>query len=183
VVLDARVYCHHGLLAPAACRRIRAAMDLAASAAAEVLGDGVTLDLDARRALDVEVDEEIVVLLERALEVERAAIADFFGVTLGEREGPGFLRYGPGGFYGPHRDRGDLPSWPGAARRSVAVVTFLNDDFSGGMLRILDDGEPLEITPREGTLVAFSASTLHEVAVVVAGTRDTVVDWFYERSS
>ena len=103
----------------------------------------------------------------------------FFAETLAEREGAGFLRYGPGGFYGPHRDRGIVPSWPGAERRSIAVVIFLNDGFGGGVLRLFGDAGARDIVPREGTLAAFPAATLHEVASVIDGTRDTVVDWFY----
>ena len=41
--------------------------------------------------------------------------------------------------------------------------------------------EPLSevITPRAGLLVAFPATVLHEVAPVLSGTRDVIVDWFY----
>ena len=59
------------------------------------------------------------------------------------------------------------------------MVVFLNDGFTGGTLNLLDGSSARAIVPQEGTLVAFSADTLHEVAPVVDGTRDTVVDWFY----
>ena len=42
-----------------------------------------------------------------------------------------------------------------------------------------EPGDPLEITPREGLLVAFDAARLHEVRPVAGGTRDVIVDWFY----
>jgi predicted 2-oxoglutarate/Fe(II)-dependent dioxygenase YbiX len=58
----------------------------------------------------------------------------------------------------------------------VAVVLFLSA-CRGGVLRLLDDN--VDVRPAEGSLVAFSADTLHEVAPVEAGTRDVVVDWFY----
>jgi predicted 2-oxoglutarate/Fe(II)-dependent dioxygenase YbiX len=154
-------------------------MDRASSEAAEVLADDISLDLQARQALSVDVDEATIALVEAALDGERPGIAAFFAQPLDQREGPGFLRYGPGGFYRPHRDRGEVPSWPAASRRAVAVVTFLNDDFTGGHLRILEDDNPIDIVPQEGTLVAFPAMMLHEVAQVLTGTRDTVVDWFY----
>ena len=70
-----------------------------------------------------------------------------------------------------------MASWPEAARRSVAVVLFLNGDFEGGLLRLFA-GETIEIAPQAGLLVAFPADLLHEVTVV-SGTRDAVVDWFY----
>ncbi len=154
-------------------------MDRAASDAAEILGAEIALDVGARRASSVDVDADTVALVERALDSHRETLAAFFSKPLTEREGAGFLRYGPGGFYGPHRDRGVVASWPGAARRTVAVVVFLNDGFTGGMLRVFGEDNARAIVPQEGTLVAFAADTLHEVAPVVEGTRDTVVDWFY----
>ena len=39
--------------------------------------------------------------------------------------------------------------------------------------------DALEITPREGLLVAFDAARLHEVRPVAGGIRDVIVDWFY----
>ena len=154
-------------------------MDGAASEPAEILDHEITLDTSARKALSVEVDAATLALVEQAIESERDKIAAFFAETLAECEGAGFLRYGPGGFYRPHRDRGTVSSWPGAERRAIAVVIFLNDGFSGGVLRLFDDDGTLEIVPREGMLAAFPAATLHEVAPVIDGTRDTIVDWFY----
>jgi predicted 2-oxoglutarate/Fe(II)-dependent dioxygenase YbiX len=179
VVRPSRVYLHPGFLDSVACQRVRAAMDRAAAEPAEILAEDISLDTDARHALSVEVDADTLASVEKAIEAERDALASFFGAPLGEREGPGFLRYGPGGFYRRHRDRGTSASWPGAARRAVAVVVFLNDGFSGGTLRVHGDEQTREVVPLEGTLVAFPAEVLHEVATVVDGTRDTIVDWFY----
>jgi predicted 2-oxoglutarate/Fe(II)-dependent dioxygenase YbiX len=158
-------------------------MDHAATEPAEILdesGSGIPLAAVGRLAQTVDVDAATIATVESAIEGERDALAAFFAKRLVEREGPGFLRYGPGGFYGPHRDRGVSPSWPAAARRTVAVVVFLNDDYSGGALRLHGDTRSRDVLPREGTLVAFSATLLHEVVPVVDGVRDTIVDWFYE---
>lgn len=152
-------------------------MDRGTAEPAEILGDNVTLDAGVRRASDISVEPDVVRDVEALLDGRRAEVSGCFSVPLLEREGPAFVRYGAGGMYRPHRDRGDVPSWPGAARRRVAVVIFLNDGFAGGVLRLLDD--PVDIVPREGTLVAFDASTLHEVTEVISGTRDAIVDWFY----
>jgi PKHD-type hydroxylase len=154
-------------------------MDRAAAEPAEILAGRIAVDTGVRHAMSVDVDADTVTLIETAIDAERAALASFFDEPPGEREGPGFLRYGPGGFYGPHRDRGSMPSWPGAARRRIAVVIFLNDQFGGGVLRLYGEEGASDIVPREGTLVAFAADTLHEVEPVTEGTRDTVVDWFY----
>lgn len=155
-------------------------MDRAAAEPAEILSDRISLDREARRASSVDVDDDSLAIVERALEAERIPLSLFFGEPLTEREGPGFLRYRLGGFYRPHRDRGDIASWPGAARRRIALVIFLNQEFSGGVLRLHDEASSgRDIVPRQGLLAAFSADTLHEVTPVEHGTRDTVVDWFY----
>jgi len=154
-------------------------MDRAAAEPAEILDQEISLDIEARRASSVEVDADILAMVEEAIDAERDAIATFFAETLTDREGAGFLRYGPGGFYRPHRDRGSVASWPDAERRKIAVVIFLNQGFSGGALRVFGDEGARDIVPQEGTLTAFSAARLHEVAPVIDGTRDTVVDWFH----
>jgi predicted 2-oxoglutarate/Fe(II)-dependent dioxygenase YbiX len=153
-------------------------MDEGAPEPAEILV-GHEVASEVRRAVSIEVDQATIEDVERRLDAYRDAIAGFFDVRLGGREGAGFLRYGPGGFYRPHRDRADAASWPGASRRRIALVIFLNDDFSGGTLRLLED-EPTDVAPRAGTLVAFPATALHEVRPVHSGTRDVVVDWFLE---
>lgn len=180
------IYTAAGFLDAALCNRVRAAMDRGASEPAEILDDTFTFDGRVRLASSIEIDPGMLRVVEGALDGQRGAIAGFFDIPLTGREGAGFLRYKPGGLYRPHRDRGTLASWPPAARRRVSVVVFLNTcrelpgpgEFSGGGLRLLDD-RPREIVPQQGLLVAFPASTLHEVAPVGIGTRDVIVDWFY----
>lgn len=163
-------------------------MDRGASDPAEILEDSIEHQDHVRRTLSIEVSAATLERVELALEAARVRLAALSGMTLGVREGSGFLRYLPGGFYRPHRDRGDLPSWPGAARRQLAVVVFLStaraagdrEGFTGGVLRLYPDGgEPIGIVPVEGLLVAFPATTLHEVTRVGEAVRDAVVDWFY----
>jgi predicted 2-oxoglutarate/Fe(II)-dependent dioxygenase YbiX len=174
------------------CARIRAAMDAGTSEPSEVLGDDIALDIgldeDVRRAASIDVDDVTLELIEGQLDARRDEIGGFFGLTLVAREGTSLLRYAAGGFYKPHRDYAADSGWPGAALRRIAVVVFLGSScdedpagrFAGGWLRLFpDDGEPIDVRPREGTLVAFPADTLHEVTVVRDGVRDTLVDWFY----
>ena len=162
------------------CHRVRAAMDRARPEPGEVLGDTVAHRDDVRRVTVLEVDDATIAFVERRLDARRTVIAAFFDLPLTAREGCGLLRYAAGGFYAPHRDRGDVPAWPGAARRRLALVVFLNDDFTGGRLRLfVDEPEPVVIVPRQGLLVAFPADALHEVSPVEDGIRDAVVDWFY----
>jgi predicted 2-oxoglutarate/Fe(II)-dependent dioxygenase YbiX len=181
------VFFLNGFLDAAACRRIRQAMDRGVVETAEVLHGGFAEHLDVRRAHDIEVEPAVLREVERRLDGQRHALDEFFEVTLAEREGPSFLRYTDGGFYKPHHDRAIVPEWPGAARRLVAVVVFLNSsrardergEFSGGDLQLFVDTQPVDIHPLQGLLVAFPADVLHQVTVVREGTRDTIVDWFY----
>jgi predicted 2-oxoglutarate/Fe(II)-dependent dioxygenase YbiX len=128
--------------------------------------------------------------VESCLDARRDEIAAFFRIRLRRREGAGLLRYEPGGFYGRHVDRAEMPSWPDAARRAITIVLFLNSsreaeatgDFTGGRLRVFPSGasgDSVDIVPTEGTLVAFPSCTPHEVTPVIDGCRDAVVDWFY----
>ena len=162
-------------------------MDAGRLECADVLDDTIERRDDVRRATYIDVADDVLADFESRLDARRDAIGAFFGISLSVREGAGFVRYRDGGFYLPHRDRATLPSWPDAARRAIAVVVFLNSsrdadaggDFTGGLLKLLE--EPAEdVTPRQGMLVAFPADLLHEVTVVQGGTRDAVVDWFYE---
>jgi predicted 2-oxoglutarate/Fe(II)-dependent dioxygenase YbiX len=182
----ATVYVDPAFLDAAGCLRIRRAMDAGERESADVLHDSIEWRDDVRRAAYIDVSDEILLDLETRLDARRDAIGAFFDLRLVALEGAGFVRYPDGGFYLPHRDRATLPSWPDAARRAIAAVVFLNSsleadargDFSGGLLRLLED--PVEeLTPRQGTLVAFPADRLHEVTIVRGGARDAVVDWFY----
>jgi predicted 2-oxoglutarate/Fe(II)-dependent dioxygenase YbiX len=165
-------------------------MDAGVAEAAEILDDTIELDETARRASLIEIDPSTRLALEERLDAIREQVAAYFSAPLTGREGVGLLRYPPGGFFRPHRDRGDVDAWPAAARRRIAVVVFLTTSrdvdqtgtFSGGALRFIpdDDRQPsIEMIPRAGTLVAFPATMLHEVTEVLEGTRDSVVDWYY----
>jgi predicted 2-oxoglutarate/Fe(II)-dependent dioxygenase YbiX len=180
------VYVDPAFLDTASCLRIRRAMDAGQPEAADVLHETIEYRDHVRRATYVDVSDDVRAEFETHLDARRDAIGAFFGARLVSREGAGFVRYRDGGFYLPHRDRATLPSWPDAARRAIAAVIFLNSsrdadaagDFAGGVLRILE-GPAQDLTPRQGTLVAFPADLRHEVTVVRGGTRDAVVDWFY----
>ncbi len=164
-----------GFFDPATCRAVRAGMDAGLVEAAEVLDEDIEAQDDVRRAESIDVDDRILEDVERRLDEARARVGQFFALPLTGREGAGFLRYGPGGFYRPHRDRAIVATWPGAALRRVTAVVFLNSgEFTGGLLRV--GGQP--ITPEAGMLAAFLAETIHEVTPVRGGVRDTVVDWY-----
>ena len=160
------------------CRRIRAAMDRAPRSPAEIYADGFRVDEAVRRAFDVDVEDAVVEEVQRAIDAARPQVAEFFDLPLSGAEGPGFLRYASGGFYGVHRDV--APEWEEFPRR-ISVVVFLTtagEDCEGGALRVYNP-DPQDIAPRAGMLVAFPSEVPHEVLPVTAGVRDTIVDWFY----
>ena len=168
-------------------------MDRGTAEPAEVFDSGAGVDLDARRATSIDVDPTTLGMVEATLDAARDAVAAHFHLSLVSREGPGFLRYEPGGFYRRHRDQAVDPDWPGAARRLISLVVFLNSsrarpaagEFSGGELLIVSEpdavagSEAMTITPNQGSLVAFHAARLHEVRPVALGIRDVIVDWYY----
>ena len=165
-------------------------MDAGEREEAEILAGGIQRRASIRNAALVEPTAVVIDRIGARLDSCRAHISEAFGLALGEREGAGFLRYPEGGFYLPHRDRGDDPTWKAAARRAVALVLFLNSsretsphgDFDGGVLRLFPPDGEIDVLPEAGMLVAFPADMLHEVRPVRGGTRDTVVDWFYFES-
>jgi predicted 2-oxoglutarate/Fe(II)-dependent dioxygenase YbiX len=163
------------------CRLLRAAMDLGASEDAEIVGEQIERALDVRRVHTVDIDSAALADLEARVEAARGRIETHFDCALGEREGTSLLRYPTGGFYRRHRDRGSAPGWPAAARRRIALIAFLNGDFTGGELQLYpDDDKPIVVRPVTGLMAAFPATLSHEVLPVLSGTRDSVVDWFYD---
>ena len=142
-----------GFFDPETCRQLRQAMDQGGEDPAEVLADGMQHLEQVRRAGSIEIAPASLVMVEQRLDEQREHISRSLSLPLAGREGAGFLRYRAGGFYRPHRDRGNLPSWPAAAARQVTVVVFLNEEFSGGVLRLWPEegrpeGRPLRDTRR-----------------------------------
>jgi predicted 2-oxoglutarate/Fe(II)-dependent dioxygenase YbiX len=172
------------------CDRLQTAMDRGARETAEIVGDDIVTEEMVRRTESIEIDVAVRQWFEQRLDAIKPILATRLRRRLGVREGTGFLRYAPGGFYRTHRDRGQVAGWPGAARRAVSVVVFLNGarsgngdgGFEGGHLCLYPAGgqRAIDILPESGLLVAFRAETLHEVLLVRAGHRDAAVDWFYE---
>src|SRR4051812_16392057 len=111
-------------LDPILCRRVRAAMDRGARESAEIAGEAISERHEVRNALGIDVEPMVLSELEHRIEDARPAIERRLGHRLGEREGTGLLRYPPGGFYLPHRDRGSVAGWPAAARRAASVIVF-----------------------------------------------------------
>lgn len=175
-----------GALCAAQCAVLRAAIDGSPASQAEVWDGDYRVDLDVRRTVESEVGAGAIAVATAVFDEFRREVEQFFAVRLTGREGPGFLRYGPGGFYRRHRDT--LEEADEGWTRRVSVVLFLTTASAapaeghcvGGALRLHgDEGAFVDIHPVAGRVVAFPADVVHEVLPVVAGTRDVVVDWFY----
>lgn len=178
------------VLSSSACGRLRAAIDRSALSPAAILVDDYHVDMAVRQTMEADVDAGTIAEVEAILATVRPRVASFFAVPLAGAEGPGFLRYLPGGFYAPHRDilETDGETFP----RRISIVLFLTTSSTadrdgtcdGGALRLygLDEADGsgvVDIAPVAGTLVAFPSSRLHEVLPVQSGIRDAIVDWFY----
>lgn len=103
-----------------------------------------------------------------------------------------FLRYQPGDYFKPHRDKGTTPK--GQRTRLVSAVLFVNQattpvqlgDYEGGQLLFYGHnphhkGQLLgfEYPASTGSLVTFRPDIIHEVTPVTSGERFTVVAWFH----
>lgn len=180
-----QLFRHYGFLSADECVFVRHAMDAGTVEAAEVLIHGAHRQPGVRNASLVEPGLQVIRQIESRLESCRELVGASLQLDLGEREGPGFIRYPAGGYYKAHIDCGDDPQWPDASRRAASLVLFLTTsgsdggDFDGGLLRLFSSGEAIDVIPEAGLLVAFKSEVPHEVTPVRGGTRDAIVDWFY----
>ena len=175
-----------GFLSAEECLVVRRAMDAGTVEAAEILKRGARRQPRIRNASLVEPGRQVIRQIESRLEGCRELVGASLQLDLGEREGPGFIRYPVGGYYRPHIDCGDDPQWPDALRRAASLVIFLNSagqgrggEFDGGFLTLFPRDEVITVRPEAGLLVAFPSDVQHEVTPVESGTRDAIVDWFY----
>lgn len=90
-------------------------------------------------------------------------------------EGFQMLKYEVGGQYKAHHD-----AYP-AAKRSVSVVIYLNDDYKGGEIEFTNFD--LKIKPKAGTLILFPSNYpyKHISHPVTSGTKYVLVTWLHER--
>jgi len=149
------------------------------------------LDESMRKVLVTRLSKPVVQTVTDKLSAIKPQLEAKFKVELVDHEGPDFLFYRKGGFYGPHRDRegGD------SQRRRVTVVIFVNgeqqtgkseiDTYEGGKLVFYNllKGEKaarigLSLNGQPGLLVAFDSAVPHEVKPVARGERLTIATWF-----
>lgn len=116
-----------------------------------------------------------------------ASIANFYNSdlinkykqTLNFVEAPQFLHYAVGGKYDIHNDSEDYVNGrlERVVERDLTILTYLNDDYSGGELELPDWG--VKFKPKAGTVIAFPAYSefSHVVHPVTHGERMNIVSW------
>jgi PKHD-type hydroxylase len=101
---------------------------------------------------------------------------DYFNFDLfGFIEGLQFTEYNaPSGYYDKHVDT----RYKGPVRK-LSFVLQLSDpkDYEGGELHLHFKKTPDIMKKEQGTLIAFSSTTLHEVTPVTKGKRYSLVGW------
>ena len=177
------------------CAELRTALR-ASNATPATIYDGTAHKLEegVRRTLRAEMAPSAIAQIQSRLMEIKPRIARHFDVELSGCQEPAFLVYRPGDFFSAHADGGDDPDEPDNIRaRKISAVIFLTDEtvephadsHSGGSLvfynlvsdpRLAKRGVPL--TAERGLLIAFRATTVHQVTVVTAGERYTIVSWF-----
>ena len=91
-------------------------------------------------------------------------------------------KWEPGAYARIHSDNTDQKGNSGAFTRSrYASFLYLNNDFSGGLLRF--PGQEISIEPRVGMLAAFDGgfNNMHEVTLISDGVRYTLGSFWDDR--
>jgi predicted 2-oxoglutarate/Fe(II)-dependent dioxygenase YbiX len=142
-----------------------------------------------RRTLRAEFadDDPAARLVDAKLAALKPRLEAHFARPLAGWQTPDFLVYRTGGYFKVHADTQAYAGAPDflSARKVTALVFLGNADgpeaddalmFRDLLPGLEDRGYPAALRP--GTLVAFPADVLHEVAPVQAGSRYTLVTWF-----
>lgn len=96
-------------------------------------------------------------------------------------EEPTLLRYTPGGMYKAHADSDNYDTehniWYKALDRSVSLLIYLNDDYTGGALKF--NTFNFRYQPKKGDLLFFPSDFryMHEAEKVESGVRYALVSW------
>jgi SM-20-related protein len=144
---------------------------------------------DIRRVHTTTVPETVAAVVASRFDALRPLLAAHFETSLETYEGPEYLIYRPGDFFGPHTD----DAHEQIAQRKISVVVFLNtqqvwegDGGHGDGELVLyglgagvdKAGQYVGLPGVAGSLVAFPADTVHEVLPVAWGERCAVVGWY-----
>jgi len=92
-----------------------------------------------------------------------------------DKENYSLLRYNPGQYYHQHYDGGT------ESARSISVLIYLNDEYSGGEIEFVNFNEKFK--PKAGTLILFPSNYAygHIAHPVTSGTKYVIVTWLHDR--
>jgi predicted 2-oxoglutarate/Fe(II)-dependent dioxygenase YbiX len=108
-------------------------------------------------------------------------LAPFYNVNFEWYERPQILRYPAGGKYNQHADAdhwvADKKKWQRVQDRDYSVLIYLNDEYEGGELQLIEQNFTIKPTP--GMLLAFPSDHryLHAALPTTSGIRYAVVSW------
>lgn len=171
-----------GILSPARCKDLIALFERGDSTPGGVCRtvNGVARNVDnpntkIRRDLKIPPAEMGTLLLNRC---RREALKSH-GVKIAHMDRVILSRYDVDGFFAPHRDNNASH----VAFRELAVSINLNvGDYEGGYLRFPEYGPNVIASPPTGGALIFSASVLHEVMPVTAGSRYVLLTFFHSEA-
>lgn len=88
------------------------------------------------------------------------------------------LKYNVGSYIKPHLD---IYSHRSEVQRKITFVIQLTDEkeYTGGDLRLHINYDPVVMTKKKGTLIAFPAYTLHDVTEILSGERYSCIGWCF----
>lgn len=145
-----------------------------------------------RNSLSVDVQQELKDKVIARLKLIKEEIEVHFETALEGIEEVQGLIYRRGHFFKPHRDVGKSYRSDHGRDRKITAVIMLNSShnsdktingFQGGELvlfELLDKPEKgFVIEAKQGRLVLFPSSLLHEVKPLIEGNKYSLVTWFY----
>jgi predicted 2-oxoglutarate/Fe(II)-dependent dioxygenase YbiX len=86
-----------------------------------------------------------------------------------------YLKYDVEGHYHAHVDTFIDPNFPEC--RKLTVLVFLNEDFEGGKLFLMNGAEKMYPPQAAGTCLVFPSFIVHGVEPVTSGIRRSIVTW------
>jgi PKHD-type hydroxylase len=86
-----------------------------------------------------------------------------------------YLKYDVDGHYHAHVDTFIDPNFPEC--RKLTVLVFLNEDFEGGKLFLLNGAGKIYPPQSAGTCLVFPSFIVHGVEPVTSGIRRSIVTW------
>jgi predicted 2-oxoglutarate/Fe(II)-dependent dioxygenase YbiX len=129
----------------------------------------------------VQIDGKACDILNMFVDIYGRQIASFYDVDFEWYERPQILRYPPGGLYNGHADSEHMnlvtKQWHRSLDRDFSVLLYLNDDYEGGELELVN--QKFKIKPKPGMLLAFPSdhNYMHAALPTTSGIRYVIVSW------